>query len=96
MATTTTRSVFDPEQDAIRRMFGNVFSDEAFPTIPRGSQVSYESFRNLLPSEQQYALGMAEEFGPWTPEDFLEEMKRAAPGFGRSPIARMGFFNARR
>ena len=88
----TTNSVFDTGDDAIRRMYGSVFDNEPMPTIPRGSQVSYEQFRNLLPSEQEYALGMAEEFGPERPEDFLEAMKRAAPDFQRSPVARSGVF----
>lgn len=90
-ATPTTNSASG--NDAIRHMYGSVFSNEPVPTnIPRGSQVSYENFRNLLPSEQEYALGIAEEFGPERPEDFLTAMKRAAPDFQRSPVARSGVF----
>lgn len=48
------------------------------PNIPP-HKVNVSQWAKLLPSEQQMALGAAEEMG-WDPNDWLEQMRRAAPG----------------
>ena len=56
-----------------------------------GSDVSYQQFRNLSPTEQELAIGYAQEgmggFEPQSKEDFLSGMLNAAPNYAPAATA---------
>lgn len=62
------------------------------PAIPlRGTDYSWQQWQKLFPTEQQYAMGVLEEAGGETPDDFLAGMRRAAPNFAQSRRARFSY-----
>ena len=59
-------------------------------SVPGGSQVNYKTFNNLNPSEQQMSLGAVKATGQ-DPNDWLNQMRRAAPLGGQRSVQRFSY-----